>query len=82
MKTPNDQKKQTHTRTIQHPLFGISMRNWIQLLKKNGGVDKEYLPRMIFITLTSILTIPARILFTIKYRSKINNTQLSQSSSI
>jgi len=79
MKTQNDQKKQKNNRTVQHPLFGISVRNWIQLLEKNGGVDKEYLPRMIFITLTSILTIPARILFKIKYGSIINKTTLSHS---
>ena len=77
MKTKNDQKKQKYNRTIQHPLFGISLRNWIHLLGKNGGVDKEYLPRMIFITLTSILTTPARILFKIKYSSKINKTLVS-----
>jgi hypothetical protein len=77
MTTQNDPKKQKNNRTVQHPLFGISVRNWIQLLEKNGGVDTEYLPRMIFITLISILTIPARILFKIKYRSKINNTNLS-----
>ena len=77
MKTKNDQKKQKYNRTIQHPLFGISLRNWIQLLEKNGGVDREYFTRMIFITLTSILTTPARILFKIKYSSKINKTLVS-----
>ena len=77
MITKNDQKKQKNNRTVQHPLFGISLKNWIQLLEKNGGVDKEYLTKMIFITLTSIFTTPARILFKIKYSSKINETQVS-----
>ncbi len=66
MKTKNIQKKQKNTRSVQHPLFGISLKNWIQLLEKNGGVDKKYLSRMIFITLTSVFTTPARILFNIK----------------
>lgn len=77
MKTKNDQKKQKNNHTIQHPLFGISIRNWIQLLEQNGGVDKEYLTKAIFITLTSILTTPARILFKLKYGSKINKTNIS-----
>jgi hypothetical protein len=77
MKTKNKQKKQKNNRTIQHPLFGISIRNWIQLLEKNGGVDTKYLNKAIFITLTSILTTPARMLFKIKYRSKINKTNIS-----
>jgi LPS sulfotransferase NodH len=77
MKTKDDQKKQKNNRTVQHPLFGISLKNWIQLLEKNGGVDREYLTKMIFITLTSILTTPARLFFKIKYSSKINKTQVS-----
>jgi omega-hydroxy-beta-dihydromenaquinone-9 sulfotransferase len=76
MKTMTEQKNQKNNHTAQHPLFGISIRNWIQLLEKNGGVDREYLHRAIFITLTSIGTIPARILFQIKYSSKINQTKI------
>ena len=59
---------------FQHPLFGISIKNWIQLLEKNGKIDKDYLMKGIFITLTSILTSPARILFKKLYNSKINNS--------
>jgi hypothetical protein len=77
MKTKNEQTKQKNIRTIQHPLFGISIKNWIQLLEKNGGVDREYLNTAAFITITSILTNPARMLFKIKYSSKINKTKIS-----
>ncbi len=63
-------------KNIQHPLFGISLRNWIQLLEKNGGVDNTYFKRGVFVTLTSILTSPARSLFKIKYNSKIKQTQI------
>jgi len=77
MTTKNEQKKQKNNQTVQHPLFGISLRSWIQLLEKNGGVDREYFTKAIFITLTSIFTTPARILFAIKYRSKINKTNIS-----
>lgn len=77
MKTQNEQKKQKNRQTVQHPLFGISLRNWIQLLGKNGGVDKKYFSKMVFITLTSMLTTPVRLLFTLKYRSKINTTNIS-----
>ena len=63
-------------KNIQHPLFGISLRNWIQLLEKNGGVDNTYLKRGVFITLTSIFTSPTRTLFKIKYNSKIKRTKI------
>ena len=58
---------------IQHPLFGISFKNWIKILEKNGGFDKEFFYRAAFITLGSIFTIPSRFLFKIRYQSKINN---------
>ena len=73
MKTKNMQK---NSQTIQHPLFGISTRKWIQLLNKNGGVDNKYLARGAFITFSSIFTAPARALFKIKYDKKINNTKI------
>jgi len=62
--------------TIQHPLFGISTKNWIQLLEKNGGIDKNYFARGAFITLSSIFTSPARFIFKFKYESKINNLKI------
>jgi hypothetical protein len=62
--------------TIQHPLFGISTKKWIQLLNKNKGVDFRYLKRGVFITFSSIFTWPARFIFKLKYDSKINNTKI------
>jgi len=73
MKNRNSQK---NSKTIQHPLFGISTKKWIKLLNKNGGVDRKYLKRGVFITFSSIFTAPARMLFKIKYDSKINNTKI------
>ena len=69
-------KKVKNQRNIQHPLFGISPKNWLQLIEKNGGFDKAYLDRAAFITLGSIFTIPARMLFKLMYQSKIDNFQI------
>lgn len=63
-------------RNIQHPLFGISIRKWIKLVEKNGGIDKKYLNRGIFITIFSICTTPFRLIFKIKYSSKIKDTEI------
>ena len=62
--------------TTQHPLFGISIKKWMRLIEKNGGVDNKYLDRGFFITLSSIFTAPARILFKLKYESKINKLKI------
>ena len=68
------EKKNKNNQTIQHPLFGISTKKWLQLLDENAGVDAPYFARGVFITLASIVTTPARFLFKIKYHKKISNT--------
>ena len=59
----NQNNENKDKQNIQHPLFGISPKNWIQLLDKNGGVDNKFLERGLFITLSSIFTAPARATF-------------------
>jgi hypothetical protein len=66
-----------NSETIQHPLFGISTKNWIRLLEKNKGIDNRYLKRGVFITLSSIFTFPARFLFKLRYGSKIKDTKIN-----
>jgi len=76
MKAKSKQQTRIHHQTTQHPLFGISTRRWIQLVKKNGGIDDKFLHRALFITMTSLLTAPIRMLFKIKYDKKINSIVL------
>jgi omega-hydroxy-beta-dihydromenaquinone-9 sulfotransferase len=71
-------KKQKNQQTIQHPLFGISTRQWIHLVKKNGGIDKRYLHRALFITTISLCSAPIRALFSMKYRKKINDITIKE----
>ena len=75
-KQMKDKNKQNNKQTIQHPLFGISVKNWFQLLEKNGGVDNRYFVRGTFITLGSIFTTPVRILFKRKYEPIINDLKI------
>ena len=73
------QKKiKTEMKNIQHPLFGISIKNWIKILSKNGGIDIRYLPRALFITISSIGIMPARFLFKILYETKIEKTKITK----
>ena len=71
-----DKRIQKNSKTIQHPLFGISTKKWIELLENNGGVDNGFFSRGIFITFTSIFTSPARMLFRLRYDSKIKKTEI------
>jgi len=73
----NQEKSNTlekKVRAPQHPLFGISMRNWIRLVSSNGGIDKKYYSKAIFITVTSLCTAPARLFFKVRYGTRINDT--------
>jgi hypothetical protein len=69
-------KIKTEMKNIQHPLFGISFKNWIKVLTKNNGYDLRYFPRVLFITISSILLTPARFLFKVFFDSKIQNTEI------
>lgn len=63
-------------RDIQHPLFGISPRNWIRILSSNGGIDGGYIHRAIFITVCSLFTIPVRLFCQWRYGSKISKQKI------
>jgi omega-hydroxy-beta-dihydromenaquinone-9 sulfotransferase len=76
MNSPRTQKKENTSRSIQHPLFGISLKNWVSLLEKNDGVDRPFIGRAAFITVASLGTAPVRLLFQLKYKKKINDTSL------
>lgn len=69
-------KIKTEMKTIQHPLFGISFKNWIKILCKNGGFDLRFFPRSMFITISSIFLTIFRFLFKVLYSKKIENSKI------
>jgi len=71
-KKPKKKQKQP----IQHPLFGVSIRQWIALVRKNKGIDQRFLHRALFITITSLCTAPVRVFFKMKYDAKIDSQRL------
>ena len=68
---------ETERKDIRHPLFGTSLKNWIMLLSDNGGVDREYLLRALFITVTVVFLLPARVLFRLVYEPRIEKTNVA-----
>ena len=63
--------------SMQHPLFGISTRRWVALVKHNGGVDQRYLHKALFITVISFCTAPIRFFFRLKYEKKITEVTVN-----
>jgi hypothetical protein len=63
---------------LRHPLFGTSFKNWIRIITYNGGIDKEYYLKAIFVTISIIAFSPARIFFKILYNNKIKKNRIEK----
>ncbi|MGP1371179.1 MAG: sulfotransferase family protein [Almyronema sp.] len=53
--------KHQHLILNQQPLAFGSFSNWVRLLWQNDGVDLKYVPRALFVTLSSLLSSPLRL---------------------
>ncbi len=73
-----DNKKFKNKTDFKHPLFGISISNWIQILIYNRGFDFSYFSRAFFISLYSIFFLPTRVLFKILFNKKIKKTKIEK----
>ncbi len=63
---------------IRHPLFGTSLKNWIRIITDNGGVEKGFYLKAVFVTISIIAFSPARILFKIFYHNKIKKNNIDK----
>jgi hypothetical protein len=61
---------------IEHPVAMGSVRSWLRLLRSHGGVDARYLPRVLFVTLTTLLTSPVRAYERVRYGRAVQHTQI------
>ena len=65
--------------SIEHPLALGSFRNWIKLLKDSGGVDVEFLPRILMVSFSSLITSPLRVYERFRYAEKLNHVDVHPS---
>ncbi len=61
---------------FEHPTALGSFRSWIRLLSSLGGVDRTYLPRAVFVSLTTLLTGPLKLWEQARYGRRIRNTEI------
>lgn len=64
---------------VEHPLALGSFRSWLRLLKGSGGIDREFLPRVFFVTLSTFLTSPLRRYESLRYDAAIKSTAIHPS---
>lgn len=67
--------KQRFPTTLQ-PLAGGSFRNWLRLLRDNGGIHSDYLLRAGFVTLATLACTPFRVYERIRYRAVLDNVKI------
>jgi hypothetical protein len=61
---------------VEHPLAMGSVRSWLRLLWSHEGVDARFLPRVLFVTLTTLLTSPVRLYERMRYGTAVRRTQI------
>jgi len=60
----------------EHPLALGSFRSWMKLLRLGGGIDRAYVPRVLFVSVTTLLTSPLRLWERIRYGRQILGTAI------
>jgi hypothetical protein len=64
---------------VEHPLASGSFRNWLRLLGENGGIDAEFIPRIIAVSFLTLITTPLRIYEHLRYEKVIRRTAVHPS---
>lgn len=72
----NHMKKLELAPLFEHPVAMGSARNWFRLLWKHGGIAPKYLTRVLFVTLTTLLTSPVRAYERAHYGRAVKDTQI------
>ncbi|MBN1921442.1 MAG: sulfotransferase [Anaerolineae bacterium] len=61
---------------FEHPVAMGSFRNWLRLLTRHKDLDSHYLLRILFVTLTTLLTSPVRLFEQLHYGNAVRRTQI------
>jgi hypothetical protein len=66
----------TRHSNAEHPVALGSFRSWTRLLRRSGGIDRTYVPRAAFVSLTTLLTSPLRLWERARYGRRIRSTAI------
>jgi hypothetical protein len=69
-------KKTGMERFDQQFLAGGTFRNWITLLRENGGIDLRYVTRLLYISAIALISTPFRLYEKLRYDSAIDRTEI------
>jgi len=65
--------------TFEHPQALGSFRNWLRLLRENGDIDALFIPRILTVSIFTLLTSPLRIYEHLRYDEDLKRTEVHPS---
>ncbi len=69
----------TRPSNAEHPVALGSFRSWMRLLRSSEGIDRAYVPRVVFVSLTTLLTSPLRLWERVRYGRRIRGASIHPS---
>ena len=69
-------QQQHRASIIGHPVALGSFRSWLRLVRRSGGIDRAYVPRLLAVSLSTLLTSPLRLYETLRYGRAIARTEI------
>jgi len=66
--------QQKRARLFEHPFIFGSFRSWLKVLWENKSIDRKFIPRVLFVTLVSLLTSPLRIYESLRFGRTVKKT--------
>ncbi len=61
-----------------NPMALASFRNWVRLVSRSGGIDARYWPKALYVTASSLSTVPWRAAEHVFYGKAIRETPIAQ----
>ena len=71
--------QQKPARLFEHPVAFGSFRSWLRLLWNNRDIDRRFIPRALFVTLSTFLLSPVRFYESVRYGRIVRNTAIHPS---
>ena len=71
--------QQKRPRLFEQPFAVRSFRSWLKLLWNNKDIDRKFIPRALFVTLSTFLTSPLRLYESVRYGRIVKNTAIHPS---
>lgn len=71
--------QQKRARLFEHPFIFGSFRSWLKVLWANRGIERKFIPRVLFVTLVSLSTSPLRIYESLRFGRTVRRTAVHPS---